>query len=47
LGAWVKDVSKRTPTCRTPSVTKVDTFFNIDLNHFKTGAARGHDMLIN
>lgn len=26
---------------------QVDPFFNIDLNHFPTGPARGHDMLIN
>jgi hypothetical protein len=26
---------------------KVDPFFNIDLNKFPTGSARGHDMLIN
>jgi hypothetical protein len=25
----------------------VDPFFNIDMNHFKTGPARGHDMLLN
>jgi len=30
-----------------PDGMKVDPFFNIDLNHFKTGPARGHDMLIN
>ena len=26
---------------------KVDPFFNIDLNKFPTGPARGHDMLMN
>ena len=26
---------------------KADPFFNIDLDHFKTGPARGHDMLAN
>jgi selenium-binding protein 1 len=30
-----------------PDGMKVDPFFNIDLNHFKTGPARGHDMLVN
>ncbi len=30
-----------------PDGLKVDPFFNIDLNHFPTGPARGHDMLIN
>jgi methanethiol oxidase len=30
-----------------PDGMKVDPFFNVDLNHFKTGPARGHDMLIN
>jgi hypothetical protein len=30
-----------------PDGLKVDPFFNIDLNQFKTGPARGHDMLIN
>ena len=30
-----------------PDGMKVDPFFNIDLNQFKTGPARGHDMLIN
>ena len=30
-----------------PDGMKVDPFFNIDLNHFPTGPARGHDMLIN
>jgi hypothetical protein len=29
-----------------PVVMKVDPIFNIDRNHFKTGPARGHDMLI-
>jgi selenium-binding protein 1 len=30
-----------------PDGMKVDPFFNIDLNKFPTGPARGHDMLIN
>src|SRR5437016_4081330 len=30
-----------------PDGMKVDPFFNIDLNHLKTGPARGHDMLVN
>jgi len=30
-----------------PDGMKVDPFFNIDLNTFPTGPARGHDMLIN
>jgi methanethiol oxidase len=30
-----------------PDGMKVDPFFNIDLNRFKTGPARGHDMLVN
>lgn len=30
-----------------PDGMKVDPFFNVDLNHFPTGPARGHDMLIN
>jgi selenium-binding protein 1 len=30
-----------------PDGMKVDPFFNIDLNQFRTGPARGHDMLIN
>jgi selenium-binding protein 1 len=30
-----------------PDGLKVDPFFNIDLNKFPTGPARGHDMLIN
>jgi selenium-binding protein 1 len=30
-----------------PDGMKVDPFFNIDLNQFKTGPARGHDMLLN
>jgi selenium-binding protein 1 len=30
-----------------PDGMKVDPFFNIDLNHFPSGPARGHDMLIN
>jgi selenium-binding protein 1 len=30
-----------------PDGMNVDPFFNIDLNHFKTGPARSHDMLIN
>jgi methanethiol oxidase len=30
-----------------PDGMKVDPFFNIDLNHFPTGPARGHDMLKN
>ena len=30
-----------------PDGLKVDRFFNIDLDHFKTGPARGHDTLIN
>jgi hypothetical protein len=30
-----------------PDGMKVDPFFNIDLNRFPTGPARGHDMLIN
>ena len=30
-----------------PDGMKVDPFFDIDLNHFPTGPARGHDMLIN
>ena len=30
-----------------PDGMKVDPFFNIDLNHFPTGPARGHDMLMN
>jgi selenium-binding protein 1 len=30
-----------------PDGMKVEPFFNIDLNHFKTGPARGHDMLLN
>jgi len=30
-----------------PDGAKVDTFFNIDLNKFPTGPARGHDMLVN
>jgi methanethiol oxidase len=25
----------------------VDPFFNVDLNKFKSGPARGHDMLLN
>jgi hypothetical protein len=30
-----------------PDGMKLDPFFNIDLNKFPTGPARGHDMLIN
>jgi selenium-binding protein 1 len=30
-----------------PDGMKVDPFFNVDLNHLKTGPARGHDMLLN
>jgi methanethiol oxidase len=30
-----------------PDGLKVDPFFNVDLNKFPTGPARGHDMLIN
>jgi selenium-binding protein 1 len=30
-----------------PDGMKVDPFFNIDLNTFSTGPARGHDMLLN
>jgi selenium-binding protein 1 len=30
-----------------PDGMKVDPFFNIDLNTFPTGPARGHDMLLN
>jgi selenium-binding protein 1 len=30
-----------------PDGMKLDPFFNIDLNQFNTGPARGHDMLIN
>ena len=30
-----------------PDGMKVDPFFNVDLNKFPTGPARGHDMLIN
>jgi selenium-binding protein 1 len=30
-----------------PDGMKVDPFFNIDLNKFPTGSARGHDMLLN
>jgi hypothetical protein len=30
-----------------PDGMKVDPFFNIDLNKFPTGPARGHDMLMN
>ncbi len=30
-----------------PDGMKVDPFFNIDLNTFPTGTARGHDMLLN
>jgi selenium-binding protein 1 len=30
-----------------PDGLKVDPFFNVDLNRFTTGPARGHDMLIN
>jgi hypothetical protein len=30
-----------------PDGMKVDPFFNIDLNKFPSGPARGHDMLIN
>ena len=30
-----------------PDGMKVDPFFNVDLNQFPTGPARGHDMLIN
>jgi methanethiol oxidase len=30
-----------------PDGMKVDPFFNIDLNKFPTGPARGHDMLVN
>jgi selenium-binding protein 1 len=30
-----------------PDGMKLDPFFNIDLNHFPTGPARGHDMLLN
>jgi hypothetical protein len=30
-----------------PDGMKVDPFFNIDLNKFPTGPARGHDRLIN
>jgi selenium-binding protein 1 len=30
-----------------PDGMKVDPFFNIDLNRFKSGPARGHDMLLN
>jgi selenium-binding protein 1 len=30
-----------------PDGMKVDPFFNVDLNKFATGPARGHDMLIN
>jgi methanethiol oxidase len=30
-----------------PDGMKVDPFFNIDLNKFPTGPARGHDMLLN
>jgi hypothetical protein len=26
---------------------EVDPFFNLDVNQFPTGAARGHDMLLN
>jgi len=30
-----------------PDGMKMDPFFNVDLTKFKTGAARGHDMLLN
>lgn len=30
-----------------PGGMQVDPFFNIDLNKLPTGAARGHDMLVN
>lgn len=30
-----------------PDGMKVDPFFNVDLNRFPTGPARGHDMLLN
>jgi methanethiol oxidase len=30
-----------------PDGLKVDPFFNVDLNKFPTGPARGHDLLIN
>ena len=30
-----------------PDGMKVDPFFNVDLTKFKTGPARGHDMLLN
>src|SRR5262249_12054164 len=30
-----------------PDGMKVGPVFNIDLNHLRTGPARGHDMLIN
>jgi methanethiol oxidase len=30
-----------------PDGMKMDPFFNIDLNKFRTGPARGHDMLLN
>jgi selenium-binding protein 1 len=30
-----------------PDGLKVGPFFNIDLNHFNTVPARGHDMLVN
>jgi methanethiol oxidase len=30
-----------------PDGLKMDPFFNVDLTQFKTGAARGHDMLLN
>jgi len=30
-----------------PDGMKVDPFFDVDMNHFPTGAARPHDMLIN
>jgi selenium-binding protein 1 len=29
-----------------PDGLKMDPFFNVDLNKFKTGPARGHDMLM-
>ncbi|HZW35097.1 MAG TPA: hypothetical protein VFF52_30525 [Isosphaeraceae bacterium] len=30
-----------------PDGMTVDPFFNTDLNHFETGPARGHEMLLN
>jgi 56kDa selenium binding protein (SBP56) len=30
-----------------PDGMKVDPFFNVDLNHLKTGPAGGHDMPLN